>query len=154
MAIYFIDSSALVKRYISETGSAWVLDLFDPTLNNEVFVAQLTPVEVIAAIALRARRGDISTTDAATKCNQFKNDLQRDYQVIEIAESVIIAGMILAETYGLRGYDAIQLAAGCTLKNLCIARSSSPPIFVSADGNLNKAASSKGLIVENPNKYP
>ena len=37
MAIYFIDSSALVKRYISETGSTWVLGLFDPALSNEVF---------------------------------------------------------------------------------------------------------------------
>jgi predicted nucleic acid-binding protein len=25
MAVYFVDSSALVKRYISEIGSTWVL---------------------------------------------------------------------------------------------------------------------------------
>ncbi|MEH1937706.1 MAG: hypothetical protein V7L14_29155 [Nostoc sp.] len=30
MAVYFLDSSALVKRYISEIGSVWVLGLFDP----------------------------------------------------------------------------------------------------------------------------
>jgi len=27
MAVYFIDSSALVKRYINEIGSLWVLNL-------------------------------------------------------------------------------------------------------------------------------
>jgi uncharacterized protein len=30
MAVYFLDTSALVKRYISEAGSAWVFNLFDP----------------------------------------------------------------------------------------------------------------------------
>jgi len=39
MAIYFLDSSALVKRYISETGSNWVYDLFAPSLGNQFFIA-------------------------------------------------------------------------------------------------------------------
>lgn len=60
MAIYFIDSSALVKRYISETGSAWVLGLFDPAVNNEVFIVAITSVEIIAAITRRSRSGSIS----------------------------------------------------------------------------------------------
>jgi uncharacterized protein len=72
MAIYFIDSSALVKRYISETGSGWVLGLFDPTLKNEVFIAAITAVEIIAAITRRClrqplrgtRSGSVSITDA------------------------------------------------------------------------------------------
>ncbi|MFB2970764.1 type II toxin-antitoxin system VapC family toxin [Aerosakkonema sp. BLCC-F183] len=71
MAIYFIDSSALVKRYISEIGSAWVLGLFDPTLNNEVFIAAITGVEIIAAITRRSRSGSISITDATLIRNQF-----------------------------------------------------------------------------------
>ncbi len=50
MAFYYVDSSALVKRYIRETGSAWVLSLFDPSLNNDVLIAAITGVEIIAAI--------------------------------------------------------------------------------------------------------
>jgi uncharacterized protein len=42
MAVYFLDSSALMKRYISEIGSAWVVNLFDPALNNEVLIAAIT----------------------------------------------------------------------------------------------------------------
>ena len=41
MALYFLDSSALVKRYISETGSAWVLELFTDALNNEIVKTKL-----------------------------------------------------------------------------------------------------------------
>jgi uncharacterized protein len=51
MAIYFVDSSALVKRYISEVGSTWVLELFNPAIDNEIFVAAIAGVEIIAAIS-------------------------------------------------------------------------------------------------------
>lgn len=154
MAFYFIDSSALVKRYISETGSIWVLGLFDPIVNNEVFIAAITGVEIVAAITRRTRSGSISATDAVTVCNQFRKDLQTEYQIIEITESVIISGMTLAQTYGLRGYDAVQLAAGCAVNALCLANRLPPMVFVSSDNELNVAASSEGLIVENPNMHP
>jgi len=115
MSVYFLDSSGLVKRYINETGSAWVLGLFDPTLDNEFFVAAITGVEIVAAITRRARSGSIAAADSALVCNQLRSDLQTDYQVIEITEGIISSGMTLAETQGLRGYDAVQLAAGCAI---------------------------------------
>uniref|UniRef100_A0A832H8E6 PIN domain-containing protein n=1 Tax=Oscillatoriales cyanobacterium SpSt-402 TaxID=2282168 RepID=A0A832H8E6_9CYAN len=154
MAVYFLDSSALVKRYINETGSAWVLGLLTPTLNSEFFVAAITGVEIIAAITRRARNGNIAAADAAAVCNQLRSDLQTDYQVVEITEGIISSGMTLAETQGLRGYDAVQLAAGCAINELCVVNGLSPIIFVSADEELNLAAAHKGLLVENPNHYP
>ena len=154
MALYFLDSSALVKRYINEVGSAWVLSLFSPVLNSEFFVAAVTGVKIVAAITRRARGGSISATDARAVCNQFRGDLQTEYQIIEITEGVISAGMMLAETYGLRGYDAIQLAAGCAVNELCLVNSLPSVIFVSADDELNSAASSERLVIENPNNHP
>jgi uncharacterized protein len=154
MSVYFLDSSALVKRYINETGSAWVLSLFDPTLDNEFFVAAVTGVEIVAAITRRARSGSIAAVDATLVCNQLRSDLQTDYQVIEITEGIISSAMALAKTQGLRGYDAVQLAAGCAINELCIANGLSPIIFVSADEELNLAAVNEGLLIENPNHYP
>ncbi|MEI2580908.1 type II toxin-antitoxin system VapC family toxin [Scytonema sp. PRP1] len=154
MAVYFLDSSALVKRYISEIGSAWVVNLFDPALNNEVLIAAITFVEIIAAITRRARGGSISLTDATATCNLFRSDLLSEYQVVEITENIINSAMALAEVWGLRGYDAVQLAAGCAVNALCITNGLPPVNFVSADDELNKAAASEGLMVENPNNYP
>ncbi|MEK9137900.1 MAG: type II toxin-antitoxin system VapC family toxin, partial [Bacteroidota bacterium] len=111
MADYYMDSSALVKRYISETGSAWVSDLFDPVLNNEVFIAAITPVEIVAAITRRARGGTVTPADATAACNLFRSDLLTSYQIVELTNSLITHAMTIAETHGLRGYDAVQLAA-------------------------------------------
>ncbi|MBD2460141.1 type II toxin-antitoxin system VapC family toxin [Oscillatoria sp. FACHB-1407] len=154
MAIYFLDSSALVKRYVGETGSSWVVGLFDAALGNEFFVAAITGVEIIAAVTRRVRNGSIAVTDAKLVCNQLRSDLQTDYQVIEITEQIINSGMALAEAQGLRGYDAIQLAAGCAVNKLCIDNGLSPIILVSADNELNSAAAHQGLLIENPNIYP
>ncbi|NMF86273.1 type II toxin-antitoxin system VapC family toxin [Nodosilinea sp. P-1105] len=152
MAVYFLDSSALVKRYIRETGTDWVSSLFSPDLGNDCFVVAIAGVEIVSAITRRARSGSIKLTDAALACTQFKQDFQATYQVIEITEDIIQVGMSLAETRGLRGYDAVQLAAGCAVNALCLTSGLPPLIFVSADNELNAAASSEGLAVENPNE--
>jgi uncharacterized protein len=154
MAIYFIDSSALVKRYIREIGSNGVLNLFAPNMGNDVFIATITAVEIIAAITRRSRNASISIADATFIRNQFKNDLQTDYQIVEVTESIINSAMILSETYGLRGYDAVQLATGCAVNSLCINNGLPPLIFVSADNELNSAVIKEGLMIENPNLYP
>ena len=31
MSVYYFDSSAAVKKYVAETGTAWVLGLFKPS---------------------------------------------------------------------------------------------------------------------------
>ncbi|MDJ0900554.1 MAG: hypothetical protein QNJ55_17265 [Xenococcus sp. MO_188.B8] len=48
--------------------------------------------------------------------------------------------MLLAEKRGLRGYDSVQLAAGCAVNSLCTASGLSPLIFVSADNQLKSQA--------------
>lgn len=61
--------------------------------------------------------------------------------------------MRLAEKYCLRGYDAVQLAAAESMNTLCIANSLPQLTFVSADKELNIAAVSAGLLVENLHDY-
>jgi hypothetical protein len=45
MADCFFDTSALVKRYLLEIGSAWVVEQCRPNSGNTVFISQATLVE-------------------------------------------------------------------------------------------------------------
>ena len=47
MVGYFVDSSALVKRYVNETGSVWLSGLVAPAAGNDIYIARITTVEVI-----------------------------------------------------------------------------------------------------------
>ncbi len=64
MAAFFCDSSAVVKRYIAETGSTWLLAMTNPAGGNFVYVARITFVEVISAITRREKGKHILATDA------------------------------------------------------------------------------------------
>ena len=50
MPLYFLDSSAIVKRYVSEPGHAWIANLCDPSQNHDVQIAQIALVEVVATL--------------------------------------------------------------------------------------------------------
>ena len=71
MALVFADSSAVVKRYVQETGSVWVGSLFTAAPANKVTILALTGVEVVAAITRRVRGGTILQADAASSCALF-----------------------------------------------------------------------------------
>lgn len=154
MADYFTDSSAAAKRYLSETGAHWVKGLFTANPPNRFFAVATIGVEVVAAITRRARGGTISQADAAAFCALLLSDLSTDYRVIPVTDALLRQAIQLAQLYGLRGYDAVQLAAANEVNRLHVTAGAVPIIFVSADQELNAAARSEGLAVDDPNAHP
>jgi len=140
MATYFLDSSAVVKRYINEVGTAWMVSLLDPTAENVVYIARIAGAEVISAIARRGRGGGIDPTDAANAIAQFRVEFTSAYSVVEITPALVQQAMDLAENHALRGYDAVQLAAAWEVNDQCLALGLPALTLISADAALNAAA--------------
>lgn len=65
MAALFFDTSALVKRWIREPGTAWVRDATSRRAGNRVLVARLALPECASALAGRRRAGDIKAPRVA-----------------------------------------------------------------------------------------
>jgi predicted nucleic acid-binding protein len=153
VAVFFLDSSAVVKRYVRESGSGWVHSLFDPSENNDIWIARVTPVEMIAAMARRARveRMPISVVESAYTL--FRQDLRRDFQILGVDQPLVEQAMGLAERHALRGYDAMQLASACQVQSMTLAANLAPITLISADTELNQAALAAGLLVEDPSKH-
>jgi uncharacterized protein len=153
VAVYFFDSSALVKRYVNETGTAWVLSLVGPAHGHSIYAARITGVEMASAIARQTRSGGLNPAAAGTAMSRFRHDLSHEYRVVEINPALIAVAMSLAEIHALRAYDAVQLAAAVAVKS----RSDSLGLtltLVSADLALNAAATLEGLTVDDPNSHP
>lgn len=153
MASYFLDSSAIVKRYVTETGTGWVQDLFLPVRGNRFTAAVISGAEVTAAIARRRRAGSISAADASRTLSHFGNDFFADFRLVEISSTLIADAMHLADRHGLRGYDAVQLAAAMSLGKASAAYGIAVT-FVAADTELNAAAAAEGFAIEDPNTHP
>lgn len=154
MATFFFDSSALVKYYVSEVGSNWLTGIVDAQPLNKIVIAQITGVEIIAALARRVRIGLTTATAGAGAINAFRNDFQVKYKVISVTSHLIEEAMNLAELHRLRGYDAVQLSAATVFEAQMTARGIGPLTLISADDELNQAAQAEGLLTDDPNQHP
>ncbi len=108
MAVYYLDTSAILKRYVLETGTAWVQSVTAPSARNSLFVVRITLAETIAAITRRERGGTISRLDAATALADFQLDFARQYRIVEVSAGLVAEAATLARRHALRGYDAVR----------------------------------------------
>jgi len=151
--VYFLDASALVKRYVVEQGSGWVEAITNPDAANTIAIAQITLAEVAAALASKLR-GQFITADEFEKAVE---DLLRDafetFTVVEVNQPAVKRAVAIVQRHPLRGYDAVQLACGLMLNDALIAAQELPLILVTADKSLLAAAQAEGLQAEDPNLH-
>jgi predicted nucleic acid-binding protein len=154
MGVYYFDSSALVKRHVDESGSAWVRSLTRVKMAHTLYIAGITAVEVTSAITRRQRGGSLSPAQAGAILGHFNRHLTQRYLILELTSALLANAMQSARAYGLRAYDAVQLAAALEVDRIYQTGGLGPIILVSADQELNAAAVAEGLLVDDPNSHP
>jgi uncharacterized protein len=149
VAVHFWDTSGLVKRYVQETGTGWVQALTDPQQGHSHFLVRITLAEIVSAVTRKEKGRTIAPADAATALADFDTDCTQQYVIIEVSAGLVDRACLLARKHALRGYDAVQLAAALEVQFV-----EPTLILVSADVDLNAAAITEGLPIENPNNHP
>ena len=124
----FLDSSALAKRYIQESGTQQVNDLFIQV--DEIFVSLVALPEVISAMTRNKTEKKMTLEQFNERKNQLILDFQ-DFNVCDLTPQVIKRTLYFIENYFLRTLDAIHLASAMEIKI---------ELFVSADTRQLKAA--------------
>lgn len=129
-----------MKRYVEERGSDVVRSLV--RRKGEVAVSRVTAVELPAALARRAREGDVALGVAQRQAQRFLADLSH-LRVVEVRPALVERATDLVWRRALRAYDALQLASGLFLKEA----TGLALTFVCSDGDLRDAAAAEGLRV-------
>jgi uncharacterized protein len=137
--IHFLDTSALIKRYVTEPGSEQVRRLLRRAA--DVALSRITEAEACAAIARAARMNVLSDDDRDRAFGQIAEDVARAH-VVEIRRSVVSTVRDLVIRWPLRGYDAIQLSCALRLQS-----DNLPITFWCADRELANAARGEGMRV-------
>lgn len=154
MAAYYLDTSALVKRYAREVGSVWLVNLTRPSAGNEIFTVLATGPEMIAAIFRKVRTGQASQMEAVQAATTFRGEWLTQYQLVPFTNTLADEAMGLVEKHGLRGYDSIHLAAALTIRVVRQVANLSALTFVSSDRAQLQAARAEGLAAEDPTAFP
>src|SRR5262245_20898629 len=108
MAVIFLDTSALVRRYErSESGASRVRAACAPSHGNTLLVARLASVETASAFARKLRQGAINSADQQRLWRLFRAHWRDQYQVVALTDHVHSRAEQLLFKYPLRAYDAI-----------------------------------------------
>ena len=153
MITYYLDASAIAKRYLHEPGSRWVRELLRVPIVKHFTSIELVMVEVICALTRAHRERRIGDSYRERLIALALAESRTDIGFLAVSQTILDLATELATRYPLRAYDAIHLAAVLDWKHDLTQAGLPAPIFVSADANLLAAAHAEGLGVENPNEH-
>ena len=147
MALYYLESSALVKLYVYESGTERLLTLTASDAGHRFAILSLAQVELCAAIRRRQRAGEISSKAAGELIGTFRRHVEGKFLVQPATDSVVDVALALIDGYALRGYDAMQLAGYLVLRS---ASGPQEPTLVCSDKTLLSAAQTEGCRILDP----
>ena len=135
----FIDTSALVKFYHEEEGTASITAMI-LDCSGDIYISELAKLEILSSFCRRFRSKEIEEDAYQEAVEAFREDLQRyklvplSFPVLKKAELILLD---LAPTTGLRTLDALHLAT-------YVLDSTLNSLFVASDKILLKAAEALG----------
>lgn len=134
--IHYLDTSALVKRYVEEPGSASVRGLFR---GKSVATARIAYAEIAATIARLCRENALDEGERDAISARLDPDFAA-LTVVEIRASLMRRVPGLVARRPVRGYDAVHLVAALAVRDKGVAVT-----FWAADQRLIDAARAEGL---------
>lgn len=140
MRIQYLDTSALLKLYLDEAGSA---EVRLATTDQPAFTHIIAYAELRAGLAKAKRMDRVSTADYRNLLADLESDWKQ-INVVSIDSQQVRRAGALAETFGLRGYDSVHLAAA---ESLTI-NTGAEVRFLCFDQALSRSAATLGMSAD------
>ena len=130
------DTSALVKRYVPEVGSAWIRRMLARPTIQVLSTSAIAQPEVLSALQRKVRAGQLTAAEAVRRAQRVTMHFTWRYRLLTITPDVLTQACALAARQRLQQHGAPGLR------------------FVAADTALLAAARAEGFLVDNPLQYP
>lgn len=138
--IGYIDSSALVKRYVGEPGSEHVEGLFHEVIT--MMTSAITELELVSFAERARRESKMNSPEYRRVIAAFERDFQEGaISLLAIDQNVLRNASRLIRQRRLRVQDAIQLASALSSHQSI----GGEMAFICADRHLLQAARLEGL---------
>jgi predicted nucleic acid-binding protein len=148
---FYMDASALAKRYIPENGSAQVDAILDTVPANRIYVLNIGTGEVLSILVRKRNAGVISIAEFAQAVASFHAEIIRATAIIKVS----VTSRLVTASFGLIVAHSINSTDALTLKSaLAITRKlragGDDLVLVASDQRLLRAAGAEGLTTFNP----
>jgi predicted nucleic acid-binding protein len=109
------DSSALVKLFILEAGTAEMIRFYEPLSSPEKFISELASIEVRSAIRRRERANHFSADEAELLLRSLESELAAA-RIIPVNRAIFQKAHAAIDRHKLKSLDSIQLASALDLR--------------------------------------
>lgn len=148
MPSYYLDSSALLKRYRTEKGTGTLDELFESNREIDlVTTSSFTVLEVISVITRLFRTNTLSRRSYQRLLGDLRQDVRQTIVLQPVADAILAEAVRSIIDHSLRAPDAIQLATALKVRNEDQERST---FMLCSDVRLKRACESSGLAVIDP----
>jgi predicted nucleic acid-binding protein len=148
MAIFYLDTSAILKRYRTEKGSAVIDDLYNQQAEHDALLTSHFSCLELESVAIRAVKGKLLTREAY---NSLLGGLARDIGeyllVTSFSPDQLTEAIHFARAHALRAADAMQFAAAIDANRTVIGGAF---VFVVSDKELLSAARASNMSTLDP----
>ncbi|WP_337287895.1 type II toxin-antitoxin system VapC family toxin [Candidatus Methylomirabilis sp.] len=136
----YLDTSALIKRFVAEKGSPLVQTLVKR--KGPIATAKIAYAEVYAGLTRKLHEDHLSDAQYALACRQFEADWLA-YVRVELHDDTLFLARDLIRRHPLKGFDAVHLASAISLQNAL----GEDITFAAADERLLRAAEAEDLKI-------
>lgn len=149
MPVYYLETSALLKRYKSEEGSHVVNELFDSKTDDEIFVTSNLSVLEMTSVPARLLKGKVLRRRQFERLiGTFVEDLSTyEVLVMPLQDGLVSESIEVLTRYPLRAADALHFA---TAQRAQRAAGDESFCLVSADKDIGEACVSYQVPLLNP----
>ncbi|MBI4303231.1 MAG: type II toxin-antitoxin system VapC family toxin [Chloroflexi bacterium] len=140
MTVYYLDTSAIIKRYREEKGTDVVDQLIDhPLTGDRFYTSFLSVLELTSGVMRLTQSNRLKENEAREIIARFREDLRTHFRVWPIDNDITTSAVGIVEEYKLRAADAIHMATALAIFS---ALSGQHPLLVTSDREMLEAVKS------------
>jgi predicted nucleic acid-binding protein len=148
---FYVDASALAKRYSPEIGTPLMNHLFGSVPTNRLCVLNIGIAEVVAVLVRKRNAGRLAAALFAQAVLNVRTELVSPQNLNRVTadDSLVTAALPLIDAHSINATDGIIL---CSALDIAAAlRSSADELaLVASDQRLLRAAQAEGLVTFDP----
>ena len=151
MRFFFLDASALAKRYAPEVGTPLINHLFTTIRHDRLYLFNVGMGEVLSLLVRKKNAGRLSAVASSQAMVEFGTEIVASGMVRKVIadNAVVTAALPLIEAHSINGTDAIVLRLALNLAARLRA-AADDVLLVASDQRLPRAAQVEGLLTFNP----
>jgi predicted nucleic acid-binding protein len=148
---WYLDASALAKRYAMETGTPLVNHLFQCVPRQAMMCLAIGMLEVVSIFVRKANTGSLSLAASHQALADFRNEVMdaADFGKVSVLDGVVYAATDLIPQHSINATDAIILSSALDIAAQ-LRTTGDDLVLVASDQRLLRAAQAEGLLTFDP----